>query len=283
MIAARHRHAREQLVLDRPRRTPSCTRAAAPDPAGRCRTPGRSSRCRRGSRCAAGCRCASRTERLPSASFHVRVSLAAVIVLNASAKPSAADATYLLAFTLSAVLPVPNRSYAAARRTAQSCQFGTFSTAGRSRAAHPLARRRRQRRHLGVEVVVAAAEVQRQPVHRPRVLREEAEVGVHPFDRFVDRRVADPHLRRHVVVEAQLEDVGRIRAGPRAEAAAPPVVHAGLERVRAGHVARRGRRRVVLAPAVHRAGVGAGADAGGDLEARQVESGRRPAAARGGS
>ena len=139
VIAARHRHAREQLVLDRRavlpvvlalqrRIRPVGARAwpklaVPPRISLRCRLP-----------------LASSTERLPSRSFHVRVSVAAVNVLKASAKPSAADATYLLAFTLSAVLPVPKRSYAAARRIAQSFQFGTFLTAGRSRAAtHRLA------------------------------------------------------------------------------------------------------------------------------------------------
>src|SRR3954451_23046893 len=70
-----------------------------------------------------------------SASFHVRVWVAPFMPLKVCANPAACDATYLPAFAFSAVLPVPNRSYAPANRTDQSFQFGTFGMAGKSRAA----------------------------------------------------------------------------------------------------------------------------------------------------
>src|SRR5207244_4978355 len=66
-----------------------------------------------------------------SASFHVRVCVAPFIPLKVCAKPAACAATYLPAFALNAVLPSPKTSYAIARRTAQSSQFGTFGISGK--------------------------------------------------------------------------------------------------------------------------------------------------------
>src|SRR5690349_1416600 len=71
----------------------------------------------------------------PLASFQVRVLVAPFIPLNACARPAACAATYLPALPFSAVLPSPVRSYEAAKRTAQSSQFGTFVTSGKFRAA----------------------------------------------------------------------------------------------------------------------------------------------------
>src|SRR5438552_3784100 len=78
---------------------------------------------------------ASRIDLFPSASFHERVWVAPFMPLNDCANPAAWEATYLPTFALRAVLPVPKRSYAAARRTDQSFQFGRFGIAGKSRAA----------------------------------------------------------------------------------------------------------------------------------------------------
>src|SRR5215831_14518549 len=71
----------------------------------------------------------------PFASFHVRVCVAPFIPLKVWARPAAWDATYLPAFPFSAVFPSPVRSYEAAKRTAQSFQFGTFWISGKLRAA----------------------------------------------------------------------------------------------------------------------------------------------------
>src|SRR5512138_978176 len=71
----------------------------------------------------------------PLASFQVRVCVAPFIPLKFCANPAACAATYLPAFAFSAVLPSPVRSYAAARRTAQSFQFGTFGISAKFLAA----------------------------------------------------------------------------------------------------------------------------------------------------
>src|SRR5262245_1446448 len=67
----------------------------------------------------------------PLASFQERVCVAPFMPLNVWAKPAACAATYFPAFAFSAVLPSPVRSYAAARRTAQSFQFGTLAISGK--------------------------------------------------------------------------------------------------------------------------------------------------------
>src|SRR5215212_6325625 len=67
-------------------------------------------------------------------SVQVTVWVTPLMPLNVWARPAAWAATYLPALPLIAVLPVPNRSYAAAKRTAQSFQFGTFGTSGKFRA-----------------------------------------------------------------------------------------------------------------------------------------------------
>src|SRR5262245_52556806 len=77
---------------------------------------------------------ASRIDLLLSKSIQARVLVLLFIGLNPWAKPAAAAAMYLLAFALIAVLPVPNRSYAPARRIDQSSQFGTFGISGKLRA-----------------------------------------------------------------------------------------------------------------------------------------------------
>jgi hypothetical protein len=54
--------------------------------------------------------------------------------LKFPAYPAAADAMYLLALALIAVLPFPKRSYEPAMRTDQSFQFGTLGISGKLRA-----------------------------------------------------------------------------------------------------------------------------------------------------
>src|SRR5258708_30509433 len=71
---------------------------------------------------------------LRSRSVHVTVWVTPLMLLKVWARPAAWAATYLPALPLSAVLPVPNRSYAAAKRTAQSFQFGTLGTSAKLRA-----------------------------------------------------------------------------------------------------------------------------------------------------
>src|SRR5205085_7625237 len=77
---------------------------------------------------------AARIGPLLSRSVHGTVSVVPRMPLKFCAYPAACDATYLPALALTAVLPSPDRSYAAAKRTAQSFQFGTSGIAGKLRA-----------------------------------------------------------------------------------------------------------------------------------------------------
>src|SRR5580765_1060823 len=68
---------------------------------------------------------------LRSRSVQVTAWVTPLMPLNVCARPAACAATYLPALALRAVLPLPNRSYAAAKRTAQSFQFGRSGNAGK--------------------------------------------------------------------------------------------------------------------------------------------------------
>ena len=87
-----------------------------------------------------------------------------------------------------------------------------------------------------LDVVEAEADVDRQLVQLPRILRVEAEVRVEVFLHF-ERRVEHRHLQRHQVVVDLIEvRVGVVVAAVGTER----VLHAQLDVVRAGDVRRRG-------------------------------------------
>ena len=91
----------------------------------------------------------------------------------------------------------------------------------------------RLRRHVGVEVLEARAEVEREATNRPLILRVEPEVGPHPVLERVRRRVL-----READGDAVVERVGHVVVVRRPELPEPAllVVHPDLERMRAGHV-----------------------------------------------
>ena len=103
-------------------------------------------------------------------------------------------------------------------------------------------------------MVESRAVVQRQPLHRPRVLAVNAEVAVDVLDAG-GRRVVDRDLHRKVVHAGDdaVERDQRVDVGARCErprVLAPAVGHAELHRVRAGDVARRRHRAVILGRAL---------------------------------
>ncbi len=102
----------------------------------------------------------------------------------------------------------------------------------------------------------ARAVVDREALQRPRVLREDTEVGLQ-LVRVVHRRVQDGDLERHTVVELRAEVAVR---QTRVAVGAPVVLDTDLHVVRTGHVRqRRGKREAV---GIHAVDAGAGAPRG---------------------
>ena len=136
---------------------------------------------------------------------------------------------YLLTLPLSAVRALPNRSYddAEARRDVEPARHAgdpvELRAPARSAPAADLLLR-----DLTVEVLEPHAHVQGRRLMRPRILREDAEVGVQALVRL-DRRVVDAHgVGPAVAIE--LHEVAVDVAASDVVAESP--LDAGLERMR---------------------------------------------------
>ena len=108
---------------------------------------------------------------------------------------------------------------------------------------HPASRRRRVRVDLAVEPFQANARAERQPVERPRVLGEQADVAVEAVA-VDERRIGDPDLLGNARAVVLAPDVGVVDPGPGFGPEA--VLDAHLEVVRAGDVGQLGRQHVAL-------------------------------------
>ena len=88
--------------------------------------------------------------------------------------------TYRPKLTFTAVLPSPKRSSAALRR-GESLSSTAHSSPHRSRAPARTAQRASAAPAHTLSVIESQTEIQRQPVDRPLILREEAEIRTDPI------------------------------------------------------------------------------------------------------
>ena len=109
---------------------------------------------------------------------------------------------------------------------------------------HEAARRDAPSLDRAVEMLEPYAWIDGESPERPRVLRVDAGIGVHVRPRIL-RRVVDDHLRRVLDLARwaghrpiKLNQIGGLAALP--PEITEPVLQADLERVRAGHIGRRG-------------------------------------------